>query len=229
MLYRSQIFTQASGSIGGLTFSHNRGGPYVRGRGLPTNPGTPEQVAVRNAVAVIVDAWLTVLTEAQREAWGEFAGNVGLPGPLGDFRFVSAQQQYVRSNVPRIQAGLARVDDAPILFDLGQPPTITIQGDASAETLAVAWLADQQWAEEDDAHLLVYSSRPQNPTINFFKGPYRYAGKIAGDETTPPTSPQTLTSPFVLGTGQRVFLQARVTRGDGRLSGTFRNFGTVVA
>jgi hypothetical protein len=63
-----------------------------------------------------------------------------------------------------------------------------------------------------------YISRPQNITKNFFRGPYRYAGKIEGDSVTPPTSPATLVSDFPYAAGQRAFLRVRVSRADGRLS-----------
>jgi len=43
MKFKSPILSQASGSIAGITFSHNRGGMYVRARAVPTNPGSPQQ------------------------------------------------------------------------------------------------------------------------------------------------------------------------------------------
>ncbi|KKM06452.1 hypothetical protein LCGC14_1743870, partial [marine sediment metagenome] len=48
MLFKSGLITQGSGSIGGLTASHNRGGMYFRARTIPTNPATSFQTVVRN-------------------------------------------------------------------------------------------------------------------------------------------------------------------------------------
>jgi hypothetical protein len=134
---------------------------------------------------------------------------------------------YVRSNVSRIQAGLPRVDSAPAILDLGEFTAPTIDAvDATAEDADIGFEATDAWVDEDDSAMLVYASRGQNPTINFFKGPYRFAAAILGDSVTPPTSPATIALPFAVVATQRVFFRFSVTRADGRLSGSFRIRGT---
>ena len=49
MLFKSAAFTQASGSVGGLTFAHNRGGMYTRARSIPVNPKTQQTGRCREA------------------------------------------------------------------------------------------------------------------------------------------------------------------------------------
>ena len=49
MLFRGTHLTDASGSLSGVTYSHNRGGAYTRNRSIPVNPNTVQQQAVRNA------------------------------------------------------------------------------------------------------------------------------------------------------------------------------------
>lgn len=222
MLFKSQVFTQASGSVGGLTYSRNAGGMYTRARAIPVNPASLQQQEVRNAIGVLTARWVETLTQAQRDDWAVYAGNVTLINRLGEALPVAPLAQYVRSNVPRIQAGLPIVDDAPTVFDLGSfsmPGPLT----ATAPTgLSLPFTNADDWANEDDAAMLIYVSRPQNPSVNFFKGPYRLAGSILGDGTTPPASPAVLVAPFPLNAGQKVFLQGRVTRADGRLSTPFQ-------
>ena len=228
MKFKSVIIAQASGSIGGTTFSRNRGGAYVRNRSVPTNPASPQQVAVRATVADLTSAWLDTLTDAQRRAWETYAANVPLVDPLGEPRNVGGIAMYVRSNVPREQAGLARVDDAPTVFNLGEftaPSFGTIS--AGAGTAEVNFEVTDAWVNEDDAVMGVLLSRGQNASINFFKGPYRFAGGILGDAATPPTSPATITLPFPVAEAQKVFGQFRVMRVDGRTSDPFRVGGTV--
>jgi hypothetical protein len=67
--FTSQIVAGASGSIRGLTASHNRGGQYFRGRTIPTNPNSVFQQAVRNNLSVLQTRFLSTLTAAQRLAW----------------------------------------------------------------------------------------------------------------------------------------------------------------
>lgn len=216
----------ASGSVGGTVFSRNAAGPYMRNRSIPVNPASAFQVVVRNLMAQLTSAWVETLSDTERSLWETYAENVQLPGPLGNDRNVGALAMYVRSNVPRLQAdpvNLPRVDAGPGIFDLG---TFTNPDPADYDPVGqdfdLAFDATDAWANEDDAAMLVYASPPQNKTVNYYNGPYRFAGVILGDGTTPPTSPATISLPFTVLGDQRVFVRARVTRADGRLSSSFR-------
>lgn len=221
MKFKSSLLTQASGSIGGVTASRNKGGLYLRARATPTNPSSPQQQAVRALMSSLTSLWVDTLTDAQREAWKIYADNVPLIDSLGEPRNIPPLAHYVRSNVPRLQAGLDRVDDAPTIFDLSpftMPGITSIT--ASTGVAVVTFTAGDDWASEVGAALLVLGSRGYNPTINYFKGPFRYAGKVAG-AGTPPASPANITMPFVLAADQRAFLQFSVCRADGRLSTSY--------
>lgn len=229
MKFKSSVYTQASGSVGGLTYSHNRGGMYTRARTIPTNPSSAFQAVIRGFVAALTSAWNDTLSAAQRAAWDVYAENVPMLDSLGESRNIGGLGHYVRSNVPRLQAGLDRVDDGPTTYNLGEFTNPTIDAvDATADEIDVAFTAGDDWVGEDGAALLVLCSRPQNPGINYFTGPYRFADSIDGDSGTPPTSPASLTLPFVVAAGQKIFAQFRVTRADGRLSLPFRLGGTAV-
>ena len=222
MLFKSAFLTQASGSVGGVTASRNRGGQYFRARAVPVNPGTPQQSAIRGFVTALSNDWINTLTQADRDLWNVYAANVTLVGPLGDPINVSGLNMYVRSNVPRLQAAEPRVDQGPDIFDIGDYTNPSFALDEPADEVDVTFTDTDDWANEDDAAMLIYASRPQNPTINFFKGPYRFAGAIQGDSITPPTSPAAIALPFPVAVGQRIFLRANVSRADGRLSAPFR-------
>ncbi len=225
MLIKSALMTQFSGSIGGLTGSHNRGGQYLRARTIPTNPGTPQQNAVRQFVADLVNLWQSTLTADQREAWNTYALNTAFINRLGDQTFLSGLNQYVRSNVPRLQASLPRIDDGPQIFTTGDFTQTSAGFVAASDDILLAFTDTDAWANEDASAMLLYSSRPQNQTINYFKGPYRFAGTVLGDAITPPTSPATIPAAFVFVVDQKIFAYVRVTRADGRLSTLFRMEG----
>ena len=114
MKFKSLIFSEMSGSVGGLTFSHNNGGLYVRARAIPTNPGSPQQDVVRAAFGALVAAWTELLSEAEREAWRVYAANTPLLGPLGDVRNVTGMNMYLRCNTLRSAFGFPVQDAAPI-------------------------------------------------------------------------------------------------------------------
>lgn len=222
MKYKSQIVTQASGSVGGTTYSHNRGGLYQRARSIPTNPASSFQVAVRDFVADVTNRWLTTLTQAQRDGWDVYATQVLLPDSLGEPRNVGGIGMYLRSNVPRLQGSLTRIDAPPVVYNLGVFTTPVLTATAPT-TLSVAFTAADPWHAAGGGGL-VLASRGQNGSINFFAGPYRFAGIIASGDA----SPKVLTAPFPLTAGQKVFCQFRATQPDGRLSAAVR-FLDVVA
>jgi hypothetical protein len=218
---------QISGSIGGTTFARNKAGFYARNRTVPVNPGSARQQTIRFAVAQLTTRWVETLTAAQRAAWETYAANVHLPNSLGQLRDVGGIAMYVRSNVPRLTSLLPLmplVDDAPTIFDLGTFSEPAIDSvDAAADTADISFDNTDAWAIEVNAAMYVFASRPQNPSVNFFKGPYQAAATIPG-AVMPPISPQTFNLPFPVAVGNRVFFRMNVTRADGRLASSFRTF-----
>lgn len=230
MLFKSQVFTQASGSVGGLTFSHNAGGMYTRARATPTNPNTSFQQAVRNAMTTLLGVWNVVLTTAQRNGWSDYAADTPVTNRLGDPINLSGLSMFMRSNVPRVQAGLSPVIVRPPFNNFGPAPTITLASASEATQDVDVWFDNPDgWTSENGSALLVRMSRPQSVTVNFFKGPYRLADAILGDSNTPPTSPETVNFPFFSPEDSVVHVIARLTRADGRLSPVFRVSGAVGA
>ena len=84
------------------------------------------------------------------------------------------------------------------------------------------------WVDLDDNHLQVWASRGQKASINFFKGPYQFAGKVTGDATTAPTSPAAITIPFNITAGQKVFFRAALIDAEGRKGQDLFFSGTAV-
>lgn len=222
MKFKSQIMTAASGSVGGLTASHNRGGQYFRARTIPVNPGSQYQQDVRNAINTLTSRWRTTLTPSQRSDWQVWADNSPRTDSLGEQRIMTGLQAYCSMNTPRIQASLSIVDapDAQFGFAVLTNPGIT-SITASTKVIIVTFTNTDEWAGAAGGALLVYASRPTSPAINFFKGPYRYAGKISG-AATPPTSPANITGPFALDVAQLQHVQFRAVTALGRISAPFR-------
>jgi len=218
-----------SGSIGGMTGSHNAGGLYLRARAIPVNPNTAFQIAVRAALTQMVTRWTSVLTAAQRAAWNLYGTNTPVVDTLGDSRTLSGQQWYNASQIPRGQAitklssTLTVIDDAPTVFNRGDftTPTAATSGISG---LQITFTNSDDWANEDDAAMLIFQGKPRNASRSFFKGPFRLVGVIEGDSGTPPTSPVTLapatlaTLGYVTTAGQRCMVAVAVTRADGRIS-----------
>lgn len=229
MKFKSPIITAGSGSVGGLTVAHNAGGLYFRGRSTPTDPGTAQQTLIRNAFAFLSNYWLSTLTAQQRTEWNIYASNVTVLDAFGDAIYISGFNHFMRSNVMYKKNFGSVLADGPANFNLGEFTSPVPTMSEAAQQISLTYGDADDWVSEDGACLWVYQSRPQNRTINFFKGPYQLAGVILGSAAAPPASPQLLAAVFPFVEDQRVFLRFAVSRVDGRLSASYRTFCLAVA
>jgi hypothetical protein len=174
-------------------------------------------------MADLTQQWTSELTEAQRAAWANYAAAISVKNRLGEDVFLTALNHYIRSNVARIQAGLSRVDDGPATLTLpGEDTTISFTATGSGNALSVSFDDSLDWLDETGGALLIRVGQPQGTGINFFAGPFRFADAVEGDDSTPPSTPASITAPWEISAGQKIFLEARIARADGRLSNPFR-------
>ncbi len=224
------IIGALSGRLGGMVGSRNRYGTYLRQGSIPVNPNSPDQQFIRATFQSVVNAWSAVLTAPQRAAWDVYAANIVMKNKLGEDIFITGFNHYIRSNVPLIQAGEARVDDGPIVLSLPEADeTFAITASEATQLVSVTFDNTLAWANEDNAHLLVQCGLPRPVTQNFFNGPYRFMDTVAGNATTAPTSPATMTAPFTIAAGQQITCRARILRADARLSSHFLGEITVAS
>lgn len=230
MLFHSEVLTGASGSIGGVTYSHNRSGLYRRARAIPVNPNTGFQVEVRSALTNAVTRWTSVLTTIQRAAWDLYGVNTPVTNPLGAAITLSGQNWYIGSNTPRAQllskfpafTASQPIDNAPIIFDRGDFTTPVFTPTTAAIQFQI--LNTDAWASEDASFMFFFMGRPQNASVNFYNGPWRLIGGVEGDSVTPPANSQGVVSGvfnvqgFPLAVGQRLWGAVTVSRADGRYS-----------
>lgn len=206
-----------SGKVAGSVFAHNRGGQYIRGWVVPTNPNTPEQQNVRSAMASLVIDWKDTLTQAQRDIWETYGANVEMTNRLGDPIFLTGQNHFIRSNVPRIANGVSLVTDGPTTFNLGSFAAVSVTID-EAEVVVLVFDDTEDWTAESTSWIFAQQSTGQNQTVNFFKSPFQQFFIRNGSAVVPPTSPLDLPSNVVYTDGQKAFFRLRISRGDGRLS-----------
>lgn len=120
----------ASGSVGALTISHNKGGLYMRSRTVPTNPNSEAQQQARESIQVLSQTWGT-LTGSQRTQWEDFALSNPVVGPLGETITLSGEQMYVRCN-QRLQVyGFSLIAVPPVNMSASIPDAIGLVVDTS--------------------------------------------------------------------------------------------------
>lgn len=213
--------TQMSGSEGGDVYSHNRYGAYRRSRSIPVNPNTDRQVGIRNLVKALTISWSQTLTQLQRDAWDVYAANVDWVNHLGQNVNLTGLNHYVRSNVPRQQVALARLDAAPVIFDVAIAElALGGAGSEAAQQITTTFDDTAAWTAETGGFQAFYMGLPQNNSIKFFGGPWRLLDGQFGQDAPngEPSSPRVVAPPWPIAENQRIWIRTRIGRSDGRLS-----------
>lgn len=217
MKFRSSLMDGASGSLNGMTASRNRAGQYLRSRAIPVQPNSPSQQAVKANFAYLANYWISTLTPLQRTGWTAYGNAVAMTDALGQTHYLTGQQQFIRTNTVALQCGLAVKAEAPSINDIGEAPIgLSLAIVAEATTGTLTWTAGQDWAASTSARLVIQTAEPQNGTINFFKGPFRFDQALAGSAT--PITSATPDFELPVFAGSKGFCRVRVLRSDGRLS-----------
>ncbi len=190
------ILGSLRGSIGDNTFSHNRGGDYVRRRVSPTNPNSTRQQTMRTFLGSIASLWSSTLTLVQREQWNVWASNQAKEGPLGNTINWTGINGYVHCNTHLLDASDARIDVPPIVVAPGGLLTASV--DISAiNTADVTFTATPLAANEK---LVMFMSLPQSgAALPNFK-----QCRIVGYSAAAQASPWAATIPFSVTSGQTV-------------------------
>jgi hypothetical protein len=175
----------ASGSVGAVTYSHNRGGAYIRSLAIPTNPNTAAQTLTRNRLSGLSQGW-KLITPGQRSAWGALATSLPQVNALGDTFTLSGQQLYIGYNQFRLYAGLTIQSDAPALdaAPIITPGTLTVTGSATPGSRVMSLTYGPVIAAGQS--LRVYATPPCSAGIQYFKqSQYRLIKVYAYPQTSP--------------------------------------------
>lgn len=204
-----QGVSEMRGSNAGTTFSRNRGGAYTRNRVTPTNPKSPAQNAVRNAMTLLSTAWGSTLTQAQRDGWQALAEAFPTTDSLGAALTLTGLQLYMRQNSLLVRAGIARVDAPPVNLDVVSLTTLSATVDVSDGTMALVFTPTPIGST---SRLQVFATPGISPGVGYVKNKLRLIATTAANVT----SPQALAAAWqaVFGAfpvaGQKVIFEGRI-------------------
>jgi len=171
---------QISGSIGSNTFSHNKGGPYVRNRSIPTNPSSVAQLRTRSFLATTSQDWQNE-TAANRAAWEEWARQNPIVNALGDSILKSGAQAYVGLNSRLLLSGNPVIAAPPVVARPDGFITLTQDGDIGAGDVDLAFSA----ALTSGNRIELYAAVTNSAGISYVKNLYRFIAFSAVDQVTP--------------------------------------------
>lgn len=223
MLYLSPLVSAASGRLGSLIASRNRGGAYFRTMGNPNpSPETLPQLWQRTALGVVHDVW-SGLSESERRGWGEFAAGMKRVNRLGRRRPVSGYAEFVRANVMRARLieqwaiDLGWIVAAPTSQRVNAAFGVSSCGLASGPVLRLGLVSPSpSWADDANAFALFWVSPGKSVTVNFYRSPMILSGIVQGGEPFP--SVVDVAVPAGATSGKAVFVKTVSFGSDGSVS-----------
>lgn len=208
------IHGEMSGSIGGNTWSRNRGGQYVRQRTTPVNPSTARQQFVRANLASIAQAW-QALSAVEQESWVEYATTHPITNSLGESIQLTGEMWWCRATAVLYNMALPQVDFAPVLPGPAALLTCTAVADASDGNFVLTYTETPLGAAE---HLYVWASPPGSPGTN----PNARTARFQGYSAAAAISPQTIATRWALLVGAWINIWIGVADGHGLVSGLLK-------
>lgn len=163
-----------SGKLGGMVASRNRGGQYFRRKAVPVNPDSNLQTAVRSNFATLISQWNNLLTPAERDSWIQWAANTPRIDSLGQTHILTGQNAFVGSNSLRLQAGLTLVREITGPYNRGETVASASGDFINGPPVGIDLNTIFSAAASDDGDILIFFGRPQNQSVSFYKGPYRF-------------------------------------------------------
>lgn len=106
------IVGAASGALGNIVLSHNRGGAYARVRTVPTKVVNAYTTGIRDDLTAASREW-GALTAAQQAAWNTFAQANQVTDRLGEKITLFGNAMYSKLNIRLKQAGDTEISLPP--------------------------------------------------------------------------------------------------------------------
>jgi hypothetical protein len=205
---------QASGGMGGIVYSHNRYGAYVRARSIPTKSMTAYALAAKARMATISQGF-QALTAAQRAAWQAWAETNPKADVFGEKQALTAAAAYNGINVRRLLLNQVVLVNPPLMAAPASLKTLSLTGDIGAGSVGVVFTTTPTGANDT---LWIKACVVDSPGINNVQNYLKFIGISAFAQASPFDFQSLIEARFgVLQVGQIVHVEVCVASGDSGL------------
>ncbi|MDP2323895.1 MAG: hypothetical protein Q8N51_07685 [Gammaproteobacteria bacterium] len=204
------LVAEARGKEGGIVFSRNRYGAYIRAKTSPVQPRTPAQNAIRAAFTVISQSWRDLLVATERAAWDDYAKQTPVSDRYGAKIDLTGNTMFLRYNAALVGILATPLKVAPTLPGEAEMPRFTLTGTVAAG-VKIATLAPVIAAGD---YVLAYSNKAPIPVSRaFFNGPWTLR-KIMDTAQTFPAEVVPIAECAI---GQRWWVKCRLYKANGKV------------
>lgn len=175
----SALVSATSGKLNGSVAASNRGGAYLRNKGVTSNPQTVSQQANRSLFGSISSQFRS-LTPEQINAWNVAAQDFPVIDRFGDTRYLSGLALFVQLNKNLADVGLPGIENPPAKQSFPAIATVNAVvniGSDPQPTLLVELVGVD--ALTTGFTMLVRATQSVSPSVSFVKNKYRVLGSVA--------------------------------------------------
>lgn len=171
----SALVSGTSGKLNGSVAATNRGGAYLRNKGVVTNPQSVSQQLNRSRFGAL-SSQFRGLTSSQIAAWNTAAATFPYTDQFGDVRYLSGLSLFIQLNTNLIIAGQAQISDPPVkqTFPSWDPANSTCLinvGSDPAPTLSFEYQFDV--ANMAGFTGVFRATPPLDPSVSYVKNLFR--------------------------------------------------------
>ena len=176
------VVTDARGKSGGLVYSKNRSGAYIRTKVTPVNPNTARQSVVRNSLSLNSKEWSNVLSDGERSAYQALADNNPVTNIFGDSLILTGIALFGKINNVMRNLLLPTLQTAPANLDVTGLTTMVVTASVATQSVDIAFTDTPLPANH---RLYIFATGHFGGGVNFFKPRLRFIGSSAAAEISP--------------------------------------------
>lgn len=175
------LIGEASGKVGGVVFSHGRGGPYVRRRAKPVIVTTQAAMDAKARFSTASAAW-SALDSPSREAWTLWSANNPIVDRLGNKITLDGHAAYVRCNTLLSYVGEPLLDLPPTHGAPAGLSALALVVTPTTHAIQVTWTPTPL---VEPTRLLIRACIETSLARNYVKGALKLCGITDAAEISP--------------------------------------------
>lgn len=194
------VVADARNAAGGIVYSRNTYGAYLRQKVSPVQPRSPAQQAQRSSMTDLSKRYRDVLTASQRLGWAAFAAANPRTDVFGAPIVLAPIAMYQACNRILDQMLAARIDTAPADLSVQSPLTVSLVADASSNNIIVTFTPTPL---DTDIHAAIFLTPQFSQAALFYTNKLRLVTVSGGAVASPITITTAYTDrfgPIVAGT-----------------------------
>jgi len=175
-----QIISEARGKIGGMVFSRNSYGSYIRQKVTPVNPSSARQSIVRTYLTQLAQDWRD-LTAPQKLQWNTQAVAFAKTDIFGDKQTPSGFNLYMSLNLNILNVNGVVISTPPVLEDAFNFTAFSAAISAGGGSIDLTYAA----AIPATVSVEVFATAPMSAGKSFVKSEYRKIDVILTADASP--------------------------------------------